>query len=38
MALEIGIEIEVQFIGFEAVAAFGFFVLLDVKKLLQYFG
>ena len=37
MALGIGIRDLIQFIGIEAIAVFGFFALLNLEKLLQYF-
>lgn len=37
MVLEIGIKSLVQFIGFEPITVFGFFVLSNLEKLLQYF-
>ena len=37
MVLGIGIRGLVQFIGFEAIAVFGFFILLNLEKLLQCF-
>ena len=38
MVLEIEITSQVHIIGFEVVAVFAFFVLFDLKELLQYFG
>ena len=37
MVLDIGIKGLVQFIEFEAITVFGFFVLLNLEKLMQYF-
>ena len=37
MVLEIGIKDPAQFAGFEAITVFGFFVILNHEKLLQYF-
>ena len=37
MVLGIEIKVLVPFIGFEGIAVFGFFVLLNLEKLLQYF-
>ena len=38
MMLEVGIKNLVQFIGFAAITVFGFFVLVNVAKQLQYFA
>ena len=37
MVLDIGIKGLVQFIEFEAITVFGFFVLLNFEKVMQYF-
>ena len=36
MVLGVGIRGLVQFIGFEAISVFGFFVLLNLENVLQY--